>query len=156
MENQITPVDVEEIMKEIRERIANRGVDEKPLSFDEAMADKVCEAGFVAETQYVDSTLHHYVFSSNQGHNIPFYQMIPKGGVKSFIKRSIRKLIAPTVLPLRDAQNVYNANVVQALIQLESYTLEKNDLLEKQEELIEQMAAKIDKLEKRIETLESR
>ena len=60
------------------------------------------------------------------------------------------------MINVRDAQNVYNANVVQALIQLESYTLEKNDLLEKQEELIEQMAAKIDKLEKRIETLESR
>lgn len=154
MEEKIMPVDVEAIMKDIRASIAARGGNDTILGFDEAMADKECESGFVANGQYVDSTLHHFVVSSDQTRNIPFYQMIPAGGIKSFVKRFVRKLIAPSMIPIRDAQNIYNDHVVQALYQIEAFTLEKNAILEKQEEDIEKLSQMVRELEKKCETLE--
>lgn len=156
MENKIVPVDVEAIMKDIRASIAARGETKDMLGFDEIAADKPCEAGFVAREQFVASTLHHFVIGSEQTHNIPFYQMIPVGGIKSFIKRAIRKLISPSLIPIRDAQNQYNANVVRALNQLEAFTMEKLSLMEQQEETIEQLSQKIRELEKRCEMLENK
>ena len=153
--NKIETVDVEAIMAEIRKNIAARSDAEKILGFDENQADQECAAG-VPGTEYTDSVLHQHIALASQQHNINFYQMIPKGGVKSFIKRSIRKLISPTVLPLRNAQNSFNAEVVQALMQLEAYTAPSSSLLDRQEELIEEMAKKIEELEKKIEVLESK
>lgn len=156
MEEKVIPVDVEAIMQEIRKNIAARGEDASVLSFSEVMADKACNAGFVASTQYKDETLHHYVVSCNQMHNIAFYQMIPRGGIKSFIKRLIRKMVAPTVMPLRDMQNQFNADAVRAFGQLEAYTLERNDAQEKQDELILELTKKVETLEKRCAELENR
>lgn len=153
--NKFESVDVEAIMAQIRANIAARGVEEKILGFEEALADQPCEAG-IPGLAGGDAALHQHIMAASQTHNIPFYQMIPKGGIKSFIKRSIRKLIAPTVLPLRDAQNTFNAEVVQSLMQMEAYTAPSRSLLDKQEELIEQMAKKIEELEKKVEMLEKK
>ncbi len=153
--NKIETVDVEAIMAEIREKIAARGDAEKVLGFDENFADQECAAG-VPGVEYTDSALHQHIALASQQHNINFYQMIPKGGINSFIKRFIRKLVSPTVLPLRNAQNSFNAEVVQALMQLEGSTAPSRSLLEKQEELIEEMAKRIEKLEKKVKALENK
>lgn len=153
--NKIETVDVEAIMSEIRAKIAARSDAEKVLGFNEMFADQECIQG-VPGVEYTDAALHLHIAEASRQHNINFYQMIPKGGLKSFIKRSIRKLIAPTVLPLRNAQNSFNAEVVQALMQLESCTAPSSSLLDKQEELIEQMAKRIEELEKKVEALENK
>lgn len=156
MEEKMIPVDVEAIMKDIRAQIADRSDSEKVLSFDEATAGDACQEGFVAREQFSASLLHHHLVASENGHNIAFYQMIPAGGIKSFIKRSIRKLIAPSIIPIREAQNAYNAEVVQSLYQLEAYTMEREARLEKQEEVLEKMSEQIRALEKRCAALEQK
>ena len=164
MNENIQSVDVEAIMTEIRERIAARGETEDVLSFDESTVGEVCEEGIVGSVAYDEKTLHHFVMMSNEEHNIPYYQMIPKGGIKSFIKRSVRKVIAFIVLPLRDAQNRYNAYTVQSLMQLEAYSLEQKQnmeayiaeqevRLEKQEEDMERLTERLQLLEKQYEDL---
>ena len=79
--------------------------------------------------------------------------MIPAGGLKSFVKRSIRKVIAFIVLPLRDAQNRYNAYTVETMMQLEACTLMQQEMLKKQEEDLEKMTERLQKLEKKCEQL---
>lgn len=101
MEEKIIPVNVEEIMKEIRQNIAERGETPDVLSFEEQTADQECEASFLSSAKFSEGELHQEIEMANSGHNIEYYQMIPAGGVKSFIKRSIRKVIAFVVQPLR-------------------------------------------------------
>ena len=73
-------------------------------------------------------------------------------------------MIAFIVLPLRDAQNRYNAYTVQSLMQLEAYSLEQKQnmeayiaeqevRLEKQEEDMERLTERLQLLEKQYEDL---
>lgn len=153
MNEKIQSVDVEAIMAEIRKNIEDRGETEKVLSFDETAVSEPCENGITGSVDYDEKALRRYLIMANEDHNIPYYQMIPRGGIKSFIKRSIRKVIAFIVLPLRDAQNRYNSNVIQALWQLEAYTLRPADKLAKQEEDIEKLTERLQMLEKQYEEL---
>lgn len=154
MEEKVIQINVEDIMKEIRQNIADRGETPAILSFDESTVDSECEAGYLSSAKFCATELSKEIHKARQEHNINYYQMIPAGGVKSFIKRSIRKVIAFVVLPLRDAQNQYNAHVVRALTQLEAYTRVDTEMPAKQEELIEKLYKKVDALERRCEALE--
>ncbi len=154
MDEKIISVNVEEIMKEIRSNIEKRGETPVVLGFDEGTADRECEAGINACAAFSPEVLHQEVAMANGSHNIEYYQMIPAGGVKSFVKRAIRKVIAFIVKPLRDRQNQFNAYVVRSLNQLEDYTLAAAEIPAKQEELLEKAYQKIDALERRIEVLE--
>lgn len=160
MSENIQSVDVEKIMEEIRANISARGETDEALSFDESSADLEYGNEIMGSVVYSDKELHHYVVSANQEHNIPFYQMIPKGGFKSFLKRSIRKIIAFIILPLRDAQNRYNANVVQALMQIEAYSLDQREgmqaYVEEQEKRVMMQEEDIEKLTERLQILEKK
>ena len=156
MSDSIQSVDVEKIMEEIRANIIARGETAEVLSFDESFADVEYDNEIVGSVEYNEKELHHFLVSANQEHNIPFYQMIPKGGFRSFIKRAIRKLIAFVVLPLRDAQNRYNANVVQVLTQLEAYSLEQIDYMKEQERRLAMQEEDIEKLTQRLQILEKK
>lgn len=160
MNENIQSVDVEKIMEEIRANISDRGDTEEVLSFDESSADMEYGSEIAGSVEYNEKDLHHYLVCANQEHNIPFYQMIPKGGLKSFVKRSVRKMIAFIILPLRDAQNRYNANVVQALMQIEAYSLDqKEDMrlhVEEQEKRVLRQEEDIEKLTERLQVLEKK
>lgn len=162
MDEQIKSIDVEAIMKEIRQQIAARGEVPSVLDIDEAMADKECAEDILESVKYDEKDLHRYLAKANLGHHIPYYQMIPRGGIKSFIKRAIRKIIAFVVLPLRDQQNVFNAFVIQTLLQLEAYTLEQEETVIRREQdrrfamqevALEKMAQRLAELEKKYEEL---
>ena len=155
MDQQIKSIDVEAIMEEIRQRIKERGETEEVLGFDETTVDKECMGGVLGSVRYNENELHHYLSCANEEHNIAYYQMILKGGLKSFIKRSIRKLISFIIIPLRDGQNRYNAYTVQTMMQLEAYTLEQNERLKKQEEDIEKLSQRLQTLEKAYEDLKA-
>lgn len=160
MSENIQSVDVENIMEEIRANIRARGETGEVLSFDESSADLECENEIVGSVSYSDKELHHYVVSANQEHNIPFYQIIPKGGLKSFVKRFLRRMVAFIILPLRDAQNRYNANVVQALMQIEAYSLDQRDemrvYVKEQEQRVTRQEEDIEKLTERLQVLEKK
>lgn len=151
MEEQIKAIDVEKIMEEIRANIAGRGETPDVLEFDEAEADTVCAGGIRGSVKYDENVLHQAIAHANEEHNIPYYQMIPKGGLSSFVKRSIRKVVAFLLLPLRDAQNRYNAYTVASVMQLEACTLMQKEMLAKQEEDIERLTQRIAQLEKQCE-----
>lgn len=156
MSDSIQSVDVEKIMEEIRANIDARGETAEVLSFDESFADAEYDNEIVGSVEYNEKELHHFLVNADQEHNIPFYQMIPKGGAKSFIKRSIRKLIAFIVLPLRDAQNRFNSNVVQVLTQMEAYSLEQKEYAKEQEKRLEMQEEDIEKLTQRLQILEKK
>ena len=154
MDEKVIQINVEDIMKEIRQNIAARGETPAVLSFDENTVDQECEASFMSTAKFSAAELHQEINLANVEHNINYYQMIPAGGVKSFIKRSIRKVIAFIILPLRNAQNQFNAHVVRSLMQMEAYTMACSEVPEKQEEIIEKLYKKVDALERRCEALE--
>ncbi len=148
-------INVETIMKEIRQDIAARGEKPRVPRMDEVMSNDADD--FKPDGKYSPRILRRYLTYANQAHNIPYYQMIPKGGLKSFIKRAIRRVVAFLILPLRDQQNTFNARTVQTLMQLEAYTLEQNTYIKevlnqrikKQELAIKKMSQRLEDLEKK-------
>lgn len=86
MSDSIQSVDVEKIMEEIRANINARGETAEVLSFDESFADAEYDNEIVGSVEYNEKELHHFLVNANQGHNIPFYQMIPKA-VPSLYKK---------------------------------------------------------------------
>ena len=162
MDQQIRAINVEEIMTEIRQKIAERGETPDVLGFDEIHVSEPCEDGVKNNARFDKTALHNTIMGASAEHNIPYYQMIPKGGLKSFVKRSVRKVIAFIILPLRDGQNRFNALVVQSLMQLEAYTIRQDQNLDrkeqeerfvKQEEDIEKLTQRLQDLERKYEAL---
>ncbi len=156
MEQNIKAIDVEAIMADIRKTIEEKGETADILSFDELSADQECAGEIAGNVSYNETEMHRLIGLANAEHCTPFYQMIPAGGLKSFFKRSIRKMIAFIILPLRDSQIRYNSYVVQSFFQMESYILERKDVLIQQEELIEHLETKVDLLEAQCQALEER
>ena len=147
MDEQIKKVDVEAIMSEIRAEIAAKGEVEVLPGFDEATIDQVCEGGVAVDMNYSAGELHDMITHANEEHNITYYQMIPAGGIKSFIKRSIRKLLAGIFIPIRDAQNRFDSYTVRTFFQLEAYISQLEDRLAVQESDMEKLTERIQELE---------
>lgn len=119
-------VDIQKIMKEIREEAENR----KDLDIPE-FSDVPLRVVMNMDPEY------HYV---NANWNIPYYLELQTTGLKKQIMRVIRKLICFTVKPQRDAQNMLNASMVRLFNYLLTVTKEQQ--------------LQIDSLQKRIRDLE--
>lgn len=59
-------------------------------------------------------------------------------------------------MPLRDAQNRFNSNVVQVLTQMEAYSLEQKEYAKEQEKRLEMQEEDIEKLTQRLQILEKK
>ena len=70
--------------------------------------------------------------------------MIPKGGLKSFIQRSIRKIVKFMMIPMVDQQNQYNYQMVVCMRcrQMEAFIEEYKMQIEQKEQQIESLKKK--------------
>ena len=142
---QMKSVDVEEIMKQIRAEIAEKGYSNEMLSFEDAVVLADPEAG---DGSYNKNEYMQVVDSLNRCAHVAWYRDLGQGGVKTFFKKVIRKLNVFLIAPMSDEQNFFNARTVQAINQITKYMDEQEKVMKEQEEEIQWLKKKIIELEK--------
>lgn len=136
-------INIEEIMKEIRQNIKDRGYDKEPLSFEEIVMSKPAiqsdgnynAEDFMQELDYLNRNWCNLFPSPVNGRN----------PVAVMIKKIVRRLTNFIVFPLVNFQNAYNASNIRCLNQVKEYMAE-----------LEDYKTRIEQLEKEIEQIKGR
>ncbi len=151
MSDKIESVDVEDIMKKIRENIAARGETEEILSFNEKEAGSEIK-GIVpgSAIEFDEDELSDAVSSAFEFHNIPYYEPFEGNQAKVLIKRVGRKAMAFQMHPLRDRQNQYNYYAARSLQLMEAREAALEDLILQQNKKIKALEERMAALEKKI------
>lgn len=121
MSNQMIKVDVEQIMKEIRDEIQKKGLTHDVLSFQDISGKNICCSLIFNR----DELKKRMCYLNNSNRVEYFHQIIPHRGIKNIIKLVIRKCLRFLLQPLIEEQNHYNAELVQALNQMQLFVEEQ-------------------------------
>lgn len=149
MSDKIESVNVEDIMKKIRENIAARGETEDILSFNEKEAGteiKGIVPGSVIE--FDEDELSDAVQSAFSFHNIPYYEPFEGNQAKVLVKRVGRKAMAFQMHPLRDRQNQFNYYAARSLQLMEAREAAFEEIILEQNKKIKALEERLAKLEK--------
>lgn len=153
MSSQMKEINIEKIMEEIREDIAKRGYKDEDIDFENITGNVKAVLG--VKTDFSEYELNHAVEGAAGVHKIEYYRMIPKGGLKSFIQRSIRKMVRFMMIPMVDQQNQFNYQMIVCMRQMEAFVKECNDRAEQKDQIIDGLEEQIFQLKNRCEALES-
>lgn len=153
MAQEMKPINVEQIMQEIKEDIQKRGYTDENVDFVNIAGDAKAVLGI--KTDFSAYELECAIKNASDMHRIEYYRMIPKGGLKSFIQRSIRKMVKFMMIPMVDQQNQFNYQTIVCLRQFEAFAKEHDMQMEQKDRIIEGMEEKLYELNKRCEALES-
>lgn len=153
MAQQMKEINVEQIMQEIKEDIQKRGYADEDIDFENITGNVKAVLG--VKTDFSAYELECAIRGASDMHRIEYYRMIPKGGIKSFIQRSIRKMVKFMMIPMVDQQNQFNYQTVVCLRQFEAFVKEHDIQMEQKEQMIEGLEEKLFELNKRCEALES-
>jgi len=121
----IQPIDVEEIMKEIRLEIQEKGLNESMLSFQDVDGGEILK-GLQNGEKYDPGELERLVQQVNLRSNVPWYHRVEGNAFANFIKKVIRKLIRFMIIPVVEEQNAFNGSAAQCLNQLLAYVKEQD------------------------------
>lgn len=146
MENNIN---VEEIIREIRDEIKKRGYTDEMLGFSEITYSSE------AETVYNISTCKEIVCNLNCNWNVEWYREIPGNNFIRFLKKVIRKSCAFLIRPMSEQQVFFNANVTNGFNQLMAYIEDLENQKSTYEEEIKSLEEKIVKLENTIKQMKA-
>lgn len=128
-EEEAVEVDVEQIMREIREQVARenpypipdfsevqfRGTGEEPsTNVVAAASDGGIRISIVPPDQGILQQIASEAQYVKSRYNIPFYRDLGKGA-KSLVKRVLRKLSKPVLLPMSDEQNDLNLHFANGI-----------------------------------------
>lgn len=105
-------INIEEIMQEIRQEIADKHLTPDMLSFEDvpfAKADAMSGSGLDSEEARNAMTF------LNSHYNVQAYKPLAGNPVAVFVKKVIRKLTKFYVEPVVNDQNDFNANTVRML-----------------------------------------
>lgn len=122
MSETITPINIEEIMQEIRNEIDEAGYTDDMLSFDDVDLD---DGNFQFET-FSKEDFNKEVYDLNHRWNIQTYRNLGSGGIIGFIKKIVRKMIRFYVDPVVEDQNQFNANLVKTMNLMSCYIQEQD------------------------------
>ena len=136
-------INTEEIMKQIRAEIKEKGLDSSMLSFE--------EIPFAQEVSHADKNFHpaslqqsaEYLSIRNQ---IEAYKPIEGNFLVVFIKKVIRKLVKFYIMPIMTEQNALNLHTANAVQQMNNYI---QDRQESDKIDISALVSRIDELETR-------
>lgn len=138
-------INVEEIMKEIREDIRNKGYTPDMLSFKDVSVPN--EDGYT----YNYDELCGLVYQVNQCCSVPWARELPGNPIVVFIKKVIRITVAFLIAPMSDEQNAFNGNTTRVINQLMGYIDAQNNKIESMEKNIEILEEKVAKLSEKIQ-----
>ena len=128
-------INVEEIMKELKEKAAKRKIEQEEDSFEQMTADSVCEElsyweAFDRENFIFELTEINRYFWVN-----PEVTIEEKGFLKRTIKKTIQKMVRFTIYPLVEKQNEFNQVATRALNQIRNYIATHDNVDKRLEEL---------------------
>lgn len=145
MSDNKSTIDIEVIMKNIRETIKEKGYINEMLGFEDT--DALYELSAQENEKFSYEKFLVDLDKVNQNYSIRYYRNVGEKGVKSFIKKSLRKVLSFLILPMAEEQMDFNASVTRCLNQLEHYVKEQKErdyeeLSERLEKLEEELRAK--------------
>ena len=127
-------INIEEIMQEIRTEIRNKGYKESDLSFqDIPIKDK---NDVIMEEQFSEQYLQEVLHIVNVSTSVNYYRTFTGNALKVFIKKVIRKILAPILLPLCQEQEQYNSVVTRTLNQMYQYMLNQESRIKELETMV--------------------
>lgn len=141
MEDTIQKIDIEKIMDEIRQEIQTRGYTDDNIDFQNISQNIVAVAG--VKTYFDENEFEQALVSASNQHKNEYYRMIPKGGLKSVIQRTIRKMVKFMMVPMIDQQNQYNYQMVICMRQMEAFVKAQQEQMEIKDQQIEELEEKI-------------
>lgn len=142
MAEQMEAIDIEEIMREIRAQIAERGYTKNELRFADVAVAVTEEAGDIDE-YFELQNFGLTVDKMNGRRTIQCWRMLSGSKLAVLIKKVIRKLIKFYVEPIVKEQNQFNFYTTSAMAQLYA-------------KMEEEQAIKLDEMQKRIDLLEKK
>ena len=131
----VTEVHVDEIMKEIRRKIQMESA-QKPIPSFEDIPLAVGEDDLLGSLEHLD-----------------LYSSLGSPSIKTFIKRIIRRLILPFLLPIANNQNLLNESFLRCLSRMQALE-ETCQALEKRCRELENINQKLDGRVKSLEELQ--
>ena len=137
-------INIEEIMKEIRQNIKERGYDKEPLSFEDVtISEPAVQEGAQFSMDEFLTELNYMNRGWNNSFNVPV-----EGGnpIAVFVKKMIRKCTRFIVFPIVNFQNAYNVSNVRCMNQVKEYVF----LLEEYTKKIEQLEKEVEELKKKV------
>lgn len=128
-------INVEEIMKELKEKAAKRKIEQEEDSFEQLTADSVCQdlsywEPFDKENFIFELTEVNRYFWVN-----PDVAIEEKGFLKRNVKRVIRKMVRFAIYPLVEKQNEFNQVATRAFNQIRNYIVTHDNVDKRLEEL---------------------
>ncbi|MBR0484138.1 MAG: hypothetical protein IJJ69_05065 [Oscillospiraceae bacterium] len=136
-------INTEEIMKQIRAEIKEKGLDSSMLSFEEIpFAQEISHADKNFQSASLQQSAE-YLSIRNQ---IEPYKPIEGNFLVVFIKKVIRKLVKFYILPIMTEQNALNLHTANAVQQMNNYI---QDRQESDKIDISALVSRIDELETR-------
>ena len=121
MGDTITPIDIEEIMKDIRREIEESGYTDDMLSFRDVDLDAT---GFHFQ-EFDEESFRAELRDLNHRWDIQSYRSVG-GGLFGFVKKVISKLTQFYIVPIVEDQNQFNASVVKTMNLMECYIQDQN------------------------------
>lgn len=140
MSEQLEKIDVEEIMRSIRDDIEKRGYTKKELRFADIRTEN--EEGIQCLDEYFElDNFRNTIVQMDGKRNVQCWRPLGGNKIKVAIKKIIRKLVKFYVEPIVEEQNQFNFYTVSAMAQIYSKIEEEQNMK------IEQMEERIKKLE---------
>lgn len=143
-------VDVEKIMEEIRQEIAEKGYKEEDLHFEDIALSTEEPSSLKYSREDAEKQLDYLSFHSNN----PVFFPLSGNPVKTFIQRVIRRVFLFVIYPAFQFQNKHNSTVTRFLKQSMNYMNENEALkeqLREQQKQIDRLNAEVENLKKRQE-----
>lgn len=120
-------INIEEIMKEIRQEIADKGLTPDMLSFEDVPYQKAqpVSGGGLGSEEAKNAMVY-----LNSHFNLQPYKPLAGNPVAVFFKKVFRKLIKFYIEPLAEEQSAFNANTVRMLNAMQQTIEEQNAKIE--------------------------
>lgn len=152
-------INVEQIMKEIREDISEKGYTAAEMSFARALANMDSASIENAYNKSALRTKFHYLSTH---YNNPIYFELPGNPIKAFFQRAVRRVLFFMIFPAFHFQNVFNEAVSDCIRQIKNYIDENDEVrhapvrLTRAEEEIKRQQALLEKQQEQIQNLQAR
>lgn len=155
MNSERNEINVQEIMDEIRQEISDHGFTNDQLSFtDVPVSDQ--EDSLVSDSATYSS--QNFLNAAHQMHltaKVELWHPLYGNSLLQFIKKVIRRLVRPVLLPVIEDQNSNNQASVSAILEVGSYLRENDKAIKQLREKIEQMEKRLAAIEKENEKLKN-
>lgn len=149
MAEQMQYINTEEIMKEIKAQIAERGYSKSELRFADVAAGVSGSLGEIPdyyEWQNFDATIDQM----DAKREVQCWRILSGSKISIFVRKVIRKLVKFYVEPIIKSQNEFNFYTTSAMAQLRAKYEEEQDMK------FSEMQKRIEELEKRCMELEKK